>query len=57
MIKFTSQNGKSTPWLSEKPTTKELERLTIEQLLLIAKKKKGLKKLLLDFLDGIELKI
>jgi hypothetical protein len=57
MIKFNGQNGKSTPWLSEKPTTKELEKLTIEQLLLIAKNKKGLKKLLLEFLDGIELKI
>ncbi len=57
MIKYTDKNGKSTGWLSKNPTTKELERLNIDQLLIIAKNKKGLKKVLLDFLNGVELKI
>jgi len=57
MISFTDKNGKSTVWLSENPTNKELERLNIEQLFIIAKNKKGLKKVLLDFLTGIRLKI
>jgi hypothetical protein len=57
MIKYTDKNGKSTGWLSENPTTKELERLNINQLLIIAKNKKGFKKVLLDFLNGVELKI
>lgn len=57
MIRYTDKNGKSTGWLSKNPTTKELERLNIDQLLIIAKKKKGLKKVLLDFLNGVELKI
>jgi hypothetical protein len=56
MIKY-SKDGKTTGWLSESPTVKELERLNVDQLLLIAKGKKGLKKALLEFLDGITLKI
>ena len=57
MIKYTDKNGKSTGWLSEKPTEKELERLNIDQLLIIAKNKKGLKRVLVSFLCGIKLKI
>lgn len=37
---------------SDKPTEKELKRLTINQLLLLAKKKKGLKQVLINFLKG-----
>ena len=48
-IRYTDKNGKST--------TKELKRLNIDQLLIIDKNKKGLKKVLLDFLNGVELKI
>lgn len=45
------KTGKSTPWLSDKPTRKELERLSIDQLSMIAKRKKGsLKRVLIDFL-------
>lgn len=57
MFKYTEKNGKSTGWLSKNPTTKELERLNIDQLLMIAKNKKGFKKVLLDFLSGVKLKI
>lgn len=50
-------NGKiSTGWLSKKPTTNELKRLTVDQLLLIARRRRGFKKVLLDFLTNIELK-
>ncbi len=56
MIKYTDQNGKSTGWLSSKPTPNELKKLTIEQLLIICKRKKGFKKILLDFLNNCELK-
>lgn len=57
MIRYTDKNGKSTGWLSDKPSTKELERLSINQLFEIAKSKKGLKRTLLDFLVGVELKV
>ena len=40
MIRYIDKNGKSTGWLSKNPTTKELERLNIDQLLIIAKKKR-----------------
>lgn len=44
MIKYTDKNGESTGWLPNKPTTNQLKKLTIEQLLIICKKKKVLKK-------------
>ena len=55
MINITNKNGVSTGWLDSKSTIKQLERLNIEQLILIAKKRKGFKKLLIDFNSGIEL--
>lgn len=55
MINITNKNGMSTGWLDSKPTIKQLERLNIEQLLLIARKRKGFKKLLIDFTNGIDL--
>jgi hypothetical protein len=57
MIRYTDKNGKSTGWLSETPTIKEFERLNVEQLLIIAKNKKGFKRILVSFLCGIKLKI
>jgi len=56
MVRYHDKNGKSTGWLSENPTIKELENLNVEQLLIIAKRKKGFKKVLLDFLNGKPLK-
>jgi hypothetical protein len=50
MRRFTNENGISTGWLSDNPTDKELERLTIDQLLVLCKRKKGLKKVLLNFI-------
>lgn len=57
MIRYYDKNGKSTGWLQTKPSRKELERLTIDQLLVIANKRKNFKKVLVDFLEGIELKL
>jgi len=39
MLRFTNNNGTSTDWLSENPTDKELAKMNIEQLLILAKKK------------------
>lgn len=52
MRKYHDSNGNSTPWLSDNPTEKELNRLTIKQLLIIVahRNNKGLKKVLVDFL-------
>lgn len=50
MIKFTNKDGVSTPWLSKIPTEKELKRCSIEQLLIIASKRKGFKNILINFL-------
>jgi hypothetical protein len=49
MIKYIDNNGKTTGWLSEKLKRYELKRLTIDQLLIIAKRKKGLKNILIEF--------
>jgi hypothetical protein len=39
------------PWLSDEPDRKELERLNLGQLLTLAsRKKRGLKKVLVDYL-------
>lgn len=54
MIKLHS-NGKDTGWLSKKPTRAELEKLSVEKLLIIAKRKKKFKESLLNFLDGVTL--
>ena len=56
MLRFTNNNGTSTDWLRENPTDKELAKMNIEQLLILAKKKPGFKKNLLEFLHGIKLK-
>ena len=37
---------------SDKPTEEELERLTIPQLLILAKMKRGFKRVLINFLKG-----
>jgi hypothetical protein len=50
MVRYYDKNGKSTGWLSDKPKEYELKRLTIDQLQIIAKRKKGLKKILIEFL-------
>lgn len=55
MVKYTDKNGKSTGWLSKNPTTKELKRLNVEQLLIIAHRKKGFKSILLNFLNNVTL--
>lgn len=57
MIRYNDKYGNSTGWLSENPTNKQLERLNVHQLLMIARNKKGFKKVLLDFLNGVKLKI
>jgi len=51
MIQY-HENGKFTGWLSsDKPTIKELNRLSIDQLLILAKrKKKSLKQTLINHL-------
>lgn len=50
-MKQYHSNGVSTPWISDKPTKEELERLTINQLLIISKhKKRGLKQALIQYL-------
>lgn len=50
MVKYT-ENNISTPWLSsKKPSDKELEKLNVEQLLIIAKRKKSFKKSLIKFI-------
>lgn len=50
MIRYYDKNGKPTGWLSDKPKEYELKRLTIDQLQMIAKRKRGLKKILIGFL-------
>lgn len=53
MTRYYDKNGKPTPWLSDEPTQKELERCSIDQLLMIIQKKqrkKSFKKVLIDFL-------
>jgi hypothetical protein len=50
VVRYTDKNGNVSGWLSDKPTKKELERLTIDMLLVIAKRKRGLKKALVEFL-------
>ena len=57
MKQFINANGVSTRWLHDKPTDKELARLNIEQLIMVAERQKGFKKLLLDFLSGKEIKL
>jgi len=51
MINFTNGEGISTGWLQNPPTKKQLEKLNIEQLIIIAKRKRGLKQTLLNFLN------
>lgn len=50
MKKFQNKDGVSTSWLSVPPTEKELSRLNTEQILILAKRKKGFKKALFNFL-------
>jgi len=52
MKRFTDPNGVSTGWLPDTPTTKQLERLNVDQLLILARRKQGIKKVLLNFLEG-----
>lgn len=49
MVRYTDKNG-NTFGLSDKPKEYELKRLTIDQLVIIAKRKRGLKKILIEFL-------
>ena len=49
-MKKYHENGKSTPWVSDNPTVKELNNFTIGELIMIAKHKRGVKKILIDFL-------
>lgn len=49
------EGGKSTGYLSSPLVRKELNKLSIEQLLIIAKRKKGFKESLLNFLEGIKI--
>lgn len=51
MRKFHNNTGESTPWISRNPTRKELEKLNINQLLIIVfHNKSGFKKIIIDFL-------
>ncbi len=52
MIRYHNKDGKNTGWLSNQPTKKELERLNIDQLLILAKRKKGFKQILLNYLES-----
>lgn len=56
MVKRFGPNGLTTGWISNKPTREELERLTVSQLLLIAREKKSLKKILINFLCQEQIK-
>lgn len=52
MVRYhDGKTGKNTGWLSDPPTRKELERLSIDQLMMLAKRKKGsLKSILVNYL-------
>ena len=51
MIRYTHK-GESTPWFNKTPTEYHLNQFTITQLvvLIMAKKLKGFKKVLIDFI-------
>lgn len=51
MKRYYDDKGNTTIWLSDKPKREELQKLTISQLILIAKNKRGIKKFLIDFLS------
>ena len=50
MYRIYYKGGKSTPWLSEPPSKSQLDKCTIEQLVILAKRKKGFKSALKQFL-------
>ena len=50
MYKIYDKDGKSTPWLSEPPTKSQLEKCSVEQLVILVKRKKGFKSTLKQFL-------
>ena len=50
MVRYYDKNGKTTGWLSDKPKEYELKRLNIEQLVMIAKRKRGLKNILIKLI-------
>ena len=50
MYRAYDKDGKSTPWFSEPPTKSQLEKCTIDQLVILAKRKKGFKNVLKQFL-------
>jgi len=49
MVRYTDKNG-TTGWLSDKPKIYELKRLNTDQLIIFAKRKRGLKNVLIEFL-------
>lgn len=53
MRRYHGKDGESTPWLSHPPSEKELKRLTVEQLLLIIRRKRGIKKNLINIILDI----
>jgi hypothetical protein len=52
MKRYTDKDGLSTGWLSNPPTLKELERLNVKHLLMIARTIKGFKKVLVEFISN-----
>lgn len=56
-IRFFDNDGKSTGFLSNPLKVNELENLTLNQLVLISKRKRGLKKVLVEFLKDFEVKM
>jgi hypothetical protein len=52
MKTFYTSDGKPSRHLSEKGIEKELQSLSVEHLIVVAKRKKGLKKALVEFLIG-----